>query len=60
MFLAIGLLGGFTTYSTFSIESLQLLRDGQSLAAAANIGGHVVFGLLAAWFGMIAANYFWR
>jgi CrcB protein len=60
LFLTIGLLGGFTTFSTFSVESLQLLREGQSLAAAAYIGGHVVLSLLVAWAGMVAANCFWR
>lgn len=47
----IGVLGGFTTFSTFSYETVQLLRDGQSLAAFSNIGLQVCLGLVAVWVG---------
>lgn len=47
----IGVLGGFTTFSTFSYETVQLLRDGQSLAAFSNIGLQVCLGLVAVWIG---------
>jgi len=46
-FLITGLLGGFTTFSAFSMESINLLRDGQLLYAFAYIGLSVLFGLLA-------------
>ena len=49
--LFIGVLGGFTTFSTFGYETVQLLRDGQSLAAFSNIGLQVCMGLVAVWIG---------
>lgn len=55
-FLLIGVLGGFTTYSTFGYESLQLLRAGQAVFAAWSIGLHVVVGLGAVWAGDMAAR----
>lgn len=48
-FALIGLLGGFTTFSTFAYESFAMARDGELLRAGANIGIQVVFGLGAAW-----------
>ena len=45
--LTTGLLGGFTTYSTFSYESMQLLREGAWLHAGLNLGGTVAACLLA-------------
>ena len=48
-FLLIGLLGGFTTFSSFAFESVQLLRDGQFLAATVNIVGQVVAGIVGLW-----------
>ncbi len=51
LFLMIGVLGSFTTFSTFSYETLALLRDNQILTAAANVTVHIVAGILAAWLG---------
>lgn len=56
IFLTIGVLGSFTTFSTFSYESLSLLRDGELLLSVANILGHVVGGLCLAWAGMMVAK----
>ncbi len=50
-FLAVGLLGGFTTFSSFSVESLGLFQKGQAGAALAYIAGSVVLGLGAAALG---------
>lgn len=47
----IGLLGGFTTFSTFGYETLALLRDGQLLATAGYVGLHLILGLAAVWIG---------
>ncbi len=55
-FLLIGVLGGFTTYSTFGWESFALARDGETLRAAANVLAHVVFGLAAVWAGYALAS----
>lgn len=51
-FLLIGVLGGFTTFSSFSFETLQLLRDGEWLRGAVNIVGQVTGGLVALWAGL--------
>jgi fluoride exporter len=48
LFLAVGLLGGFTTFSFFSIENLDLLRDDRYLALMINAGGQLVIGTMAA------------
>lgn len=49
IFFAVGVLGGFTTFSAFSYETVTLLRDGVYLIAAANMGASL-FGCLAATF----------
>jgi CrcB protein len=54
MFVMVGILGGFTTFSTFGYETFALGRDGQSLMALANIGMQIVFGLVAVWAGYAA------
>jgi CrcB protein len=51
IFLFIGVLGGFTTYSTFGFESLALLKDGAILKASSNIVLHIFVGLTAVWLG---------
>jgi fluoride exporter len=50
-FLFIGLLGGFTTFSTFGYESFQLMRDGQWPAAAWSTGLQIVLGIGGVWIG---------
>ena len=55
-FVAVGLLGGFTTFSSFSVETLNLLQTGRWLAAAANLGGNVCLGLVGAYLGVILAR----
>jgi fluoride exporter len=50
MFLLVGVLGGFTTFSSFAFESVQLLRDGQFAAASVNIVGQVAAGIIGLWF----------
>jgi CrcB protein len=51
IFLFIGVLGGFTTYSTFGFESLALLQDGEFFKTSANILLHVIVGFAAVWIG---------
>ena len=50
-FLMIGLLGGFTTFSSFEFETLNLLRNSQFLYAALNVSIQVFIGLMAVWAG---------
>lgn len=54
-FLMIGVLGGFTTFSSFSLQTLNLMRDGHWLYAAANMVGSVLVCLVAVWLGWILA-----
>ena len=53
VFLTIGILGGFTTFSTFGFETFALLRDQQYFSALGNVAGNVIVGfaaVLAGWF----------
>lgn len=51
LFLFTGLLGGFTTFSAFGLETLLLLKRGETGVAVANVVVSVVVGLLVAWLG---------
>ena len=50
--LGTGVCGGYTTFSTFSFESLRLMEDGAGLVALANFAGSIAAGLAAAALGM--------
>ncbi len=50
-FALIGVIGGFTTFSTFGYETFAMLRDAEYLRVAANVGVHVVLGLALVWLG---------
>ena len=50
-FALIGILGGFTTFSTFGYETFAMIRDAEYLRAAANVGGQVILGLALVWLG---------
>lgn len=52
-FLMIGVLGGFTTFSSFSLQTVILMRDGHHAAALANVGISVLVCLAAAGFGLV-------
>lgn len=55
--LVIGMLGGYTTFSSFSIETVNLLESGYVLNALVNMLASVIFCVLAAWIGVIAGRY---
>lgn len=59
-FTFVGVLGGFTTFSTFGNESVNLLRAGQNNLALLNLSTHLIFGLGAVWLGRTAAYLIWR
>lgn len=56
LFLLVGLLGAFTTYSTFSLETLNLMRSGAWMFAGLNILANVAGTLIAVWAGMSIAK----
>ena len=58
LFLVVGLLGGFTTFSAFGLDTFTLLRGGHGGLAAANAVGQVVVGLAAVWVGFSLGS--WR
>jgi len=55
-FVMLGLLGGFTTFSSFSLQTLNLAQDSEWLQAGGNIIGSVVLCLLAVWLGHLFAQ----
>jgi CrcB protein len=59
-FLLIGLLGGYTTFSTFGYETFQLLRDGQLRLALLSVSLQVVLGVGGVWAGAFVARFLWR
>ena len=56
----IGILGGFTTFSAFGNETLNLWRDGENALAMANIAAHLVLCLAAVWLSRALAYEIWR
>ena len=55
-FLFVGILGGFTTFSTFGLDTITLARAHSTNAALVNIAGQVILGLLAVKLGMFVAS----
>jgi len=54
--LAIVFVGAYTTFSTFTYETLRLIEDGSLLLAGVNVVGSVVFGMIAAVAGLAAGR----
>ena len=57
LFFAVGILGGFTTFSSFSFETMALLRGGDYLAGGINVLASVAGCLGATWLGMTLGRY---
>jgi len=56
LFLTVGVLGGYTTFSSFGYETMVLVREGSFGAAAFNVLAQVALGLFAVWAGAAAAR----
>jgi CrcB protein len=56
IFVMVGVCGGYTTFSSFSIQTLALARDGEWLQAGTNVVLSMVLCLLAVWAGHMAAT----
>jgi CrcB protein len=59
-FVFVGILGGFTTFSSFGNETLNLARDSQMMNALANVGANVIIGLFAVWLGRTVSYLIWK
>ena len=57
MFFMTGICGGYTTFSSFSLQTLTLARDGEWLYAGLNAALSLILCLLAAWLGYVAAMF---
>ena len=58
-FVFIGILGGFTTFSAFGNETMNLWREGENLLAMVNVAAHIVLGLGAVWLSRALAYQIW-
>lgn len=58
-FLMTGVLGGFTTFSAFSLDALNLIEDGRMGQAAFYVGGSVVLSILALFIGLTLGRAVW-
>ena len=56
LFLLVGVLGSFTTFSTFGFESIELFKESHPTMGLLNIGAHVFLGLLGVWAGLTLAR----
>lgn len=59
-FLFIGFLGGFTTFSTFGNETMNLFRDGENVLTLINAAVQIGVGLGAVWLGRTLVYMIWR
>jgi fluoride exporter len=55
LFLVVGVLGGYTTFSSFEYETMQAVRDGARWMALLYVSGSVIAGYAAAWLGSALA-----
>ncbi len=53
LFVAVGILGGYTTFSTYSYETLQLITDGNLGAAFLNVFGQLLLGFVGVYLGVV-------
>ncbi len=60
LFLVVGVLGGYTTFSSFEYETFQAVRDGESWMALLYVLGSVGIGYIGVWLGALLAARAWR
>lgn len=60
LFVIVGLLGGFTTFSALGNETFNLILSREGLLAFLNLAVHIIFGLGMVWAGRILAATLWR
>jgi CrcB protein len=60
IFVMVGICGGYTTFSSFSLQTFALIREGQWLWAGANCMLSVLLCILAVWSGYLAVTAVWR
>jgi len=56
LFLFVGILGGYTTFSSFALETFNLARNPQAVWAVMNIAAQLLLGLMAVWLGHVLAR----
>lgn len=56
LLLAVGMMGGYTTFSSFSYDNLGLLQSGEAARFVLNIAGQLAIGLFAAYAGLVVAR----
>lgn len=58
VFMLLGVLGGFTTFSSFSLQTVELMQAGRTLSALGYVLLSVILCVVCAWLGLLAAGHF--
>ncbi len=58
--ITVGFLGAFTTFSTFSLETLNIIKEGNIGIGLLYVGSSIFLGILFVWLGIGVANFFYK